>query len=152
MADLHIFTELDNLSFCPGDRLRGRVAWSGLPTSSSPQHNKAELRLFHYTSGKGTRDIDIVDDHNFGAPASSDNRDFEFKLPGGPPSFSGKLISLIWALELIIEIDGEEFTEHLDIQLSPTGTEIDLYAHADQNSAAHPDGKKPWFHFGRGEA
>jgi hypothetical protein len=148
MADLHISTELDNLTFVPGDRLRGHVEWTGLPSSDRPQKDKVELRLFHYTSGKGTRDIDIIDTRNFDNPASSPRRDFEFKLPDGPPSFSGKLISLIWALELVIKIDGEEFTEHLDIQLTPTGTEIDLYAHADQNAEAHLDGKKPWFYVG----
>ena len=148
MAELHITTELDNRSFVPGDRLRGHVEWTGLPNSDRPQKDKAELRLFHYTSGKGTRDIDIIDTRNFEAPATSARRDFEFQLPDGPPSFSGKLISLIWALELVIEIDGEEFIKHLDIQLTPTGTEIDLYAYADQNVAAHISGKKPKFHFG----
>jgi hypothetical protein len=148
MAELQIHTELDNRSFVPGDRLRGHVEWTGLPSSNRPEKDKAELRLFHYTSGKGTRDINIIDTRDFDAPASSARRDFEFNLPDGPPSFSGKLISLIWALELVIEIDGEEFTEHLDFQLTPTGREIDLYAYADQNVEAHLGGKKPRFHFG----
>ena len=147
MAELHIHTELDNLSFVPGERLRGHVEWTGLPPSERPDKDKAELRLFHYTSGKGTRDIDIIDKIDFDSPATSARQEFEFRLPDGPPSFSGKLISLIWALELIIEIDGEEFTEHLEFQLTPTGAEIDLYAYADQNAETHLGGKKPWFHF-----
>ena len=71
MADLHISTELDNITFVPGDRLRGHVEWTGLPDSDRPQKDKAELRLFHYTSGKGTRDIGIIDSRHFDNPVSS---------------------------------------------------------------------------------
>lgn len=144
MPTLTINTELDNRAFVPNDRLRGKVEWTGL--STPPQ--SAELRLFHYTSGKGTRDLEIVEVRAFEAPGSGDRRDFEFQLPAGPPSFSGKLVSLLWALELVIDANGDEISERLEIHLSPTGTEIDLYAHAEDNAEKYLGGKKPALQFG----
>ena len=42
-------------SLKPGEVLKGRVGWqSDTPITS------AELRLFYYTKGKGTRDVDVV--------------------------------------------------------------------------------------------
>ncbi len=144
MPTLTINTELDNRAFVPNDRLRGNVEWTGL--FSPPQ--SAELRLFHYTSGKGTRDLEIIDIREFDAPGSGDRREFEFQLPAGPPSFSGKLVSLLWALELVIEADGDELSERVELHLSPTGTEIDLYAHAKDNAEKYLGGKKPALQIG----
>ena len=124
-AQLEISTELDNLAFVPGDRVRGRVSW----TSDEPEPPESvDLRLFYYTAGKGTRDVEIVDRHRFERPGLSGEQEFSFQLPEGPYSFSGKLVSLIWALELQLD-DGP--SERLEITLSPTGEEIDLYAHDD---------------------
>ena len=144
MPRLIITTELNNNAFVPGDRLCGRVEWTDLP--SLPE--KAELRLFHYTSGKGTRDLEIIERREFDGPVNGDRREYEFQLPAGPPSFSGKLVSLIWALELIIETDGDEVSERLEFFLSPTGAEVDLYAYADGNAEKFRGGKKPAFQFG----
>lgn len=145
MPILKIHSELDNVHFVPGDQLRGSVEWSDLPGSPS----LAELRLFHFTSGKGTRDLDAVEVLEFETPLVNDRREFDFTLPDSPPSFSGKLITLTWALDLVIETgDGEEeFSERLEFQLSPKGSEIDLYAHAAENVLEKPSGKKPWFNF-----
>ena len=62
----------------------------------------------------------------FDEPYASDSRNFEFKIPAGPYSFSGLLISLAWALEL--ELDKECL--QYDIVVSPTGKEISLYSGA----------------------
>ncbi len=145
MPVLHIHSELDNLNFVPRDQLRGSVEWSDMPGSPS----LAELRLFHFTSGKGTRDLEVVEILEFETPLANDRRDYDFTLPDSPPSFSGKLITLTWALDLVVETgDGdEEFSERLEFQLSPNGSEIDLYVHAADNFAEKPTGKKPWFDF-----
>jgi hypothetical protein len=45
-------------------------------------------------------------------------------LPLAPYSFSGKLISLIWGLELVLEPSQE--TARFEFTLSPTGEEIML--------------------------
>ena len=46
-------------------------------------------------------------------------------MPESPYSFSGKLVSLLWALELVAEPSGD--TERKDISITPTGTEISLH-------------------------
>ena len=119
MAQLSIHTELDNTQFVPGERLNGRVSWQGITGIG-----KAELRLFYYTSGKGTRDATVVDQREWTSPQETAQEGFSFELPEGPYSFSGTLISLIWALELVLAPGGK--MERLEFTLSPTGQELDL--------------------------
>jgi hypothetical protein len=85
-----------------------------------------ELRLFWYTKGKGDRDVQIVDSRAWANPALQERRDFRFTLPRAPYSFSGKLISLIWALELVEPRTGEE--ARVEFVMAPTGREILLHA------------------------
>ena len=127
MAHLEITTEFDNRAFVPGDTIRGQVTWSSDEVEPPAQ---AELRLFYYTAGKGTRDVEVTDSRPISQPGHSGQFDYEFPLPEGPYSFSGKLISLTWALEFQL---GNHATERLEFTLSPTGQEVDLYAHDDGN-------------------
>ena len=75
-----------------------------------------------YTSGKGTSDIGIVTTQSFDHPVAIDERPFHFVAPPEPYSFSGKLISLLWALELVIEPDS--VAERQEIVIAPQGKEI----------------------------
>ena len=127
MATIEITTEYENRAFVPGDRLRGQVSWTDPGTEPA---ESAELRLFYYTAGKGTRDVEIVDSHQIPQPGQSGQFDYDFQLPEGPWSFSGKLVSIVWALEF--QLDNGP-TERLEFVLSPTGAELDLYAHDDGN-------------------
>lgn len=117
MNSLTITTQQQGSSFRPGEQLNGTVSWK-----IEAQPKSAQVRLFWYTGGKGTRDVEIVDSIIFQTPKESDERSFSFKLPDAPYSFSGKLISLIWAIELILEPGGH--AERLQIIVSPTGEEI----------------------------
>lgn len=108
-------------AFKPGESLAGRVSWSVDAASS------AEVRLFWYTRGKGTEDVGIVDTIVFPNPQTTDQRTFRFALPEGPLSFSGTLISIIWAIEAIVEPGGS--VERREIVLSPSGREV-VVAHA----------------------
>lgn len=111
---------LDNqASFTPRSPLAGVVTWQ---FDAAPQ--AVEVRLFWFTQGKGDRDVGVVDRVRFDNPAAADAQPFDFSLPAGPYSFSGKLISLTWAIEAVA-IPGEE-TARLEIVVSPTGAEIDL--------------------------
>jgi hypothetical protein len=110
-------------AFAPGDKLAGTLRWQ-LPA----QPKGLELRLFWYTEGKGTRDSAVVDLLRVDAPAATGNQRFEFVLPDGPFSFSGKLISLIWAVELVA-LPSQE-VERLPLVVAPMGQEIDLGAAA----------------------
>ena len=113
--------DLDNqrTSFHPGDTMKGSVAWE-----LDEEATFAEIRLFWMTRGKGDDDIGVADRVRFDAPAQAAAHRFEFDLPSEPYSFSGKLISLIWSLELsVMPSDDATRTE---IVISPTREEIRL--------------------------
>ena len=105
------------ISFKPGASLAGHASWH---VDAEPA--SAELRLFWYTQGKGTEDVGIVETITFTDPQRVDDRQFRLALPKGPYSFSGRLISLIWALELIIEPGSQ--TGRREFVMSPSGREI----------------------------
>ncbi|HYG62217.1 MAG TPA: hypothetical protein VEL74_06525 [Thermoanaerobaculia bacterium] len=104
-------------AFRPGDRIEGTASWY-----LEKEPRSVELRLFWYTQGKGTQDVEIVQGVPFDNPGAVDSRAFSVELPLAPYSFSGKLISLLWGLELVAEPGGE--TGRLEITVSPTGVEI----------------------------
>jgi hypothetical protein len=119
MANLQIDIENGKRNFAPGDTLAGRVSWT---VDADPV--SAELRLFWYTSGKGSQNIGLVQSLPFAAPQRSDRRDYRFTLPQEPYSCSGTLISIVWALELIVEPYTQ--TERLEFTMAPGGTEVVL--------------------------
>ena len=83
-------------AFEPGEDLAGTVSWQ----FDSPPRG-IELRLFWFTRGKGTEDVGVAQTLPFDRPAPEESRPFRLRLPDAPLSFSGKLISLVWALELV---------------------------------------------------
>jgi hypothetical protein len=117
MNTLSIDLSDQKTSYLPGDAVSGAVSWS---LDNPPKG--AQLRLFWYTKGKGTQDVGVFGSQVFENPKPSDSRSFSFSLPLGPYTFSGKLISLIWALELIIEPHAQ--TTRQEIMVSPTLQEI----------------------------
>lgn len=135
MKTATITTKFDNRAFVPGEKISGTVSWQSQESLES-----AGLRLFYYTEGKGTQDVKIVDELSLSNVASSESREYAFDLPNGPFSFSGKLVSVRWALELVLEPGGH--AERLEIVLSPTGAEIDLYAN--EHAQAPGDAVKRW--------
>jgi hypothetical protein len=106
-------------AFSPGDTLAGQATWTvdDDPTS-------AELRLFWYTAGKGTQNLGIVTTQTFDQPRRQDRRDFRMAVPRAPYSCSGKLVSIVWALELIVEPGGR--TGRVDLTIAPGGQEVIL--------------------------
>jgi hypothetical protein len=129
MSELRIELAGGRTGYRPGEPLSGRVAWR-----VDDQPNSAELRLFWYTSGKGTQDVGVVDTMMFASPRMDDHRDFTLPLPREPYSFSGTLISLIWAIELIVEPGGH--VERLEIVLSATGEEVVLSGVSEEEASA----------------
>jgi len=106
-------------SFRPGDTVEGTVRWQ---LAEPPE--SIELRLFWSTEGKGDQDLVVVETIPFDNPGAQDRRTFRVRLPAGPYSFSGKLITLSWALEAVAQ-PGEE-AGNLSLVVSPTGEEIRL--------------------------
>ncbi len=123
MSELKILLRDERLNYQPGETIEGVAGWR---LDQPPR--SVELRLFWFTRGKGTEDVAVVNQLNFASPQSEEGRTFSFTLPPEPWSFSGQLISLIWALELVAQ-PGNHSTR-IEFAMSPTGREIQLHAHA----------------------
>jgi hypothetical protein len=105
--------------FRPGENVSGRVSWELDEPCES-----VEVRLFWHTSGKGTEDVEIVDSLIFDEGGAHGDRAFSLALPLGPYSFSGTLITLTWALELIALPAGD--VERVEFVVAPTPVEVRL--------------------------
>lgn len=113
---------LENASnaFRPYDEIRGTVSWRLASTPKS-----LELRLFWFTTGRGTQEAGVVEVQSLPATPSGAQH-FSFILPDSPISFSGQLIRLTWALELVAEPQGQ-LALH-EFLLAPVGRLIELPA------------------------
>ena len=103
----------------PGKLIEGRASWH-----LEGDAEAVEVRLFWYTTGKGSQDIEIVRRLRIDSPDTSGHHDFSIRVPESPYSFSGKLITLAWAIELVALPSGQ--TERLDLLIGPTPVEVDL--------------------------
>ena len=109
----------DRNRFRPGEPLAGRVRWSLAKPPKS-----AQVRLFWFTQGQGERDVVVVETLALEAPRAVDDRPFSFRLPESPYSFTGKLVVIQWAVELVL-MPGER-TQRVQFELSPFDVPIVL--------------------------
>jgi len=116
---LTIHTDEGGTWFKPGELIKGRASWH-----LEDEVEAIEIRLFWYTSGKGSQDVSIVRVLRDDTPERSGHRDFSIRTPEGPYSFSGKLITLSWAIELVALPSGE--TERLDLRIGPQPVEVEI--------------------------
>ncbi len=124
MNDLSISIDGGRKHYKPGETVTGQIQWT------LPEAPKAlELRLFWYTLGRGDQDAGIATTTRFEAPQKMGSGPFDLDLPAGPYSFSGSLISLCWALELVT-LPGKE-TAREEIVIAPHESEIELGTAAD---------------------
>lgn len=114
---LHIEIERNRTAFEPGEELTGTAGW----TLDKPPRS-VELRLFWFTRGKGTEDAGVVETVRFDQPMLEETRSFRLRLPDAPYSFSGKLISLVWALELVA--DPSKAVTRKEFVIAPGGREL----------------------------
>ncbi len=119
MTELTIELTEDRTGFAPGEEMSGTVSWSTAQTGE-----KLELRLFWFTRGKGTEDAGIVEKIQFDQLLPHETRPFRFRLPAGPYSFSGRLVSLVWALELVAS--GSKTVARREIEVGPDRREVRL--------------------------
>lgn len=105
-------------NFIPADSIAGAVTWSEAEGTS------LEVRLIWYTVGKGDRDFELVTSHLVSDFQPSGQEQFSFVAPTRPQSFSGKHISLQWAIEAIIFPD--QTSERINLTISNSGAEIIL--------------------------
>ena len=119
MSALMILIAQGQSDFTPESPIRGVIRWD-LDSSL----RELRLRLIWHTTGKGSTDISIVEERDFSGSQTKGEQSFEFVLPDAPYSFSGKLISLHWALELVSQPGN--FSSKTEFTLSPSGKEIVL--------------------------
>lgn len=116
---LALSTDQGGRWFKPGETIRGNAEWH-----LDGDAEAIDVRLFWYTAGKGTQDVEIVAAHRFERPARHGHGEFSLRVPRGPYSFTGTLITLSWAIELVVDPGGE--TERLDLVIGPQPVEVDI--------------------------
>ncbi len=121
MNQLKIGTRENRKNFEPGEEVEGAAGWE---LEARPE--SVEVRLIWFTRGKGTEDVGLVEKVRFEQPQAAEARPFRLRLPPQPYSFSGKLISLIWALELVA-LPGKQ-SARVELVVAPGGKEVVLPA------------------------
>jgi len=89
---------LDNNIYKPGKTLTAELSWI---FEDSPR--SLYLNLFWYTEGRGTQDIGVIRSIEIEQSMRQGTRIVNFDLPEMPLSFSGSLISIVWAVEAVSE-------------------------------------------------
>jgi hypothetical protein len=114
---LAVFLPSNRTAFQPRENLSAAVLWA---LDRAPA--QIEARLFWRTRGKGTEDVEIVARQFLVSPAAAGESSMTFALPEGPWSFSGKLISLGWGVEVVAEPGGQN--ARCEFVLGPDAREV----------------------------
>ena len=119
-------TTTDELDIFPADNRTGcepgaTVELSAMWALRKPPRS-LEARLFWFTPGKGTEDVEVVATQAVETPAAAGEHVFRFTLPEAPWSFSGKLISLLWAVEFV----ADDRSARWEFAHGPGGREVRL--------------------------
>lgn len=109
----------DPNTLVPGQVLEGALGWR---LDDPPK--SAVLRLFWYTEGKGSMDVEVVEELVLPTHLPEIQGTFRFSLPAAPYSFQGQLISLRWAIELILN-NGKR-VQRLPLIVSPWVEQVTL--------------------------
>ena len=130
---LQISLDRNPAVFRPGESISGRATWRDAPKARS-----VVVRLYWTTTGRGTTDTEVVAESAEQDPSEQGETRFSLPLPPAPPSFSGKLITLSWGVELLVEPG--EYAEQVEILVSPAEKEIRL-----PEVPARPGTKRKWW-------
>jgi len=109
----------DPSTLVPGQVIDGNVGWN---MDEPPK--RAMLRLFWYTEGRGTQDVGIIDELELPSQRATCQGTFRFTIPDVPYSFQGRLVTLKWAIELVLN-KGKQ-VERLDLIVSPWVEQVKL--------------------------
>ncbi|MEM8933648.1 MAG: hypothetical protein AAGE94_20835 [Acidobacteriota bacterium] len=94
--------QLERSEYRPGETVEGSVRW----TVSGDAFDSLAISLLWFTEGKGTEDSAVIDRREVASPAGQGAEHFAFRLPAFPWSASGKLVSIVWAIEASLEPGG----------------------------------------------
>lgn len=104
--------------YLPGETVEGVLSWNLIE-----QPKKVSVSLVWKTQGKGISDTEVAGSTDTGGPAMlAGTLPFSFVIPLEPYSFSGQLVSIIWAVEA--KAHKMDFEDRVEIVVSPTGKEI----------------------------
>jgi len=76
------------------------------------------------TNGRGVGDYGTAETIPFPNPQMAETRSFVLTAPDGPYSFSGKLISLKWTLEVTLQPG--DVSNGVDVVVAPGGKRVSL--------------------------
>lgn len=107
-------------AFEPGETIGVDAEWE---LDSEPE--AFELRVVWNTSGKGATDLGVEKTLSIDSPGLAESRRFDVQLPPAPYSFSGRYVSLIWALELVAQPSEE--SARAEITIAPGRREVLLH-------------------------
>lgn len=116
MKELTIQMDGDRTAFRPGEPISGQVSWSYVEAPKT-----IDVRLFWYTEGRGRQDVVLENEIEITEPGRQGSHAFSFDGPAEPYSFSGQLISILWAIEVV---GNKGFTERLGLVIGPEGEEV----------------------------
>ncbi|HMO27296.1 MAG TPA: hypothetical protein PKB10_13615 [Tepidisphaeraceae bacterium] len=118
-------------NYQPGDTIRGELSWA-----LTIDVSQLALRLVWNTSGRATEYVQVASEQLLGAQPRAGRHPFELTAPQTPYSCDGKLVSIQWAVEAVVN-DGAESARASFIS-SPTGQTLILAAVTDTSEPAHP--------------
>ena len=127
MSDVKIAVRKQPAEYEPGEEIAGGAQWQ---LDRSPE--SVEARLLWHTVGRGGRsheDVGVVSTVRFDAPQRDDTRSFRFTAPLAPYSFSGQLVTLTWAVELVALPHKEN--SRVELSIAPGGKPLELVAVAE---------------------
>ena len=115
-----ISVHLRRRAYRPGETVEGEVRWD----SAGETPELVRISLLWFTEGKGSEDSATLVQREIEQPAAAGSERFSLRLPAFPWSFSGTLISLVWAVEASLDPEGAVALETL--VSAPNGEEARL--------------------------
>lgn len=128
MSQLAIQPADGRTAFEPSETIAVEAQWN---LDAEPE--ALEVRLVWNTSGKGDTDIGVEKTVRFDSPGLAETRRIDVELPAAPYSFSGKYVSLIWALELVASPANQSC--RTEITIAPGRREVLLHRELNEQPA-----------------
>lgn len=117
MNSISVETSDGRTAFEPAEEISVDVGWD---FDEAPE--AIELRLVWNTSGKGTTDVEVAGAERIEEPLGRNSRRLAVVLPRSPYSFSGKLVSIVWALEAVAL--PQKTSSRFEIIVAPNKAEV----------------------------
>jgi hypothetical protein len=105
----------------PGEQIALSTRWS-----MERQAKTIEARLIWYTESPAPTELEVVSSKTLVRPGQppdlTGEKEISFLLPSGPFSYEGRLFSVRWAIEMVI--DGRPTGARFEFDLGPDGSPV----------------------------